>query len=86
MTSPAIPHDGARPAQAGYSAVAPQADTNTDAVVEHLSPIQARYAEIIEEEGYLDGVLKRGADAANEVAEKTVADVRDAMGFMERIR
>ena len=40
----------------------------TDAVVEHLSPIQARYAEIIEEEGYLDGVLKRGADAANEVA------------------
>jgi tryptophanyl-tRNA synthetase len=29
--------------------------------------------------------LKKGADAANEVAEKTVADVRDAMGFMERI-
>ena len=58
----------------------------TDAVVEHLSPIQARYAEIMQEEGYLDGVLKRGADAANEVAEKTVADVRDAMGFMERIR
>ena len=51
------------------------------AVIEHLSPIQARYAEIIEEEGYLDGVLKRGADARNEVAEKTVADVRDAMEF-----
>ena len=31
-------------------------------------------------------MLKRGADAANEVAEKTVADVRDAMGFMERVR
>ena len=57
----------------------------TDAVIEHLTPIQARYAEIVEEEGYLDGVLKKGADAANEVAEKTVADVRDAMGFMERI-
>ena len=55
----------------------------TDAVVSHLSPIQSRYFEIIEEPGYLDG-LARGADAANEVAEKTVADVRDAMGFMER--
>ena len=53
-------------------------------VVAHLEPIQARYADIIGEEGYLDSVLARGADAANEVAEKTVADVRDAMGFMER--
>ena len=56
----------------------------TDAVVSHLSPIQSRYFEIMEEPGYLDGVLARGADAANEVAEKTVADVRDAMGFLER--
>jgi tryptophanyl-tRNA synthetase len=53
-------------------------------VIEHLSPIQSRYNEIMDEPGYLDGVLARGADAANEVAEKTVADVRDAMGFLER--
>ena len=58
----------------------------TDAVVAHLEPIQARYREIVDEPGYLDGVLAKGADAANEVAEKTVADVRDAMGFMERVR
>ena len=56
----------------------------TEAVIEHLRPIQSRYDEIVSEEGYLDGVLKRGADAANEVAEKTVADVRDAMGFLPR--
>ena len=56
----------------------------TDAVVNHLEPIQSRYFEIMEEPGYLDSVLARGADAANEVAEKTVADVRDAMGFLER--
>ena len=56
----------------------------TDAVVNHLEPIQSRYREIMEEPGYLDGVLARGAEAANEVAEKTVADVRDAMGFLER--
>jgi len=56
----------------------------TEAVVAHLEPIQRRYEEIVREEGYLDDVLAKGADAANEVAEKTVADVRDAMGFMER--
>ena len=32
----------------------------TDAVVAHLEPIQARYADIIGEEGYLDSVLARG--------------------------
>jgi tryptophanyl-tRNA synthetase len=53
-------------------------------VIDHLAPIQGRYREIMDEPGYLDGVLARGADAANEVAEKTVADVRDAMGFLER--
>ena len=58
----------------------------TDAVISHLEPIQGRYKEIVEETGYLDSVLAKGADAANEVAEKTVADVRDAMGFMERVR
>jgi tryptophanyl-tRNA synthetase len=57
----------------------------TEAVINHLAPIQTKYYDIMEEPGYLDGVLARGADAANEVAEKTVADVRDAMGFMERV-
>lgn len=55
----------------------------TDAVIEHLSPIQTRYSEIMDEPGYLDGVLKEGADKANEVANTTLRDVRDAMGFVQ---
>jgi len=56
----------------------------TDAVINHLHPIQLRYKEVMEEPGYLDAVLAKGAANANSVAEKTVADVRDAMGFLER--
>lgn len=48
--------------------------------------VQGRYNQIVDETGYLDAVLAKGADAANEVAEKTVADVRDAMGFMHRAK
>ena len=55
----------------------------TDAVIDHLSPIQGRYKEIMDEPGYLDGVLKRGADNANEVANLTLRDVRDALGFVQ---
>ena len=55
----------------------------TDAVIEHLSPIQSRYKLIMDEPGYLDGVLKRGGERANEVANMTLRDVRDAMGFVQ---
>ena len=55
----------------------------TDAVIEHLSPIQGRYNEIMADPAYLEGVLKRGADNANEVANITLRDVRDALGFVQ---
>jgi tryptophanyl-tRNA synthetase len=55
----------------------------TDAVIAHLSPIQGRYKEIMDEPGYLEDVLKRGAENANEVANLTLRDVRDAMGFVQ---
>lgn len=53
-----------------------------DALVAHLEPIQARYNEAVGDPAYLDGVLARGAEAAAEVADRTLADVRDAMGFV----
>jgi len=56
----------------------------TEVVINHLKPIQEKYNDIISEQGYLDDVLEKGAVKANEVAEKTVADVRDAMGFVHR--
>ena len=53
----------------------------TDALVAHLEPIQARYAEIADDQGALDAELKKGADAANEVAQVTLDRVKTAMGF-----
>jgi tryptophanyl-tRNA synthetase len=57
-----------------------------DAVVEHLRPLQLRYRELTAEPGFLDDVLANGALRAAETAEQTLADVRDALGFMARVR
>ncbi|CAH2060645.1 unnamed protein product [Thlaspi arvense] len=55
-----------------------------DAVIEHLSPIQLRYQEITAESEYLDKVLSEGADRATEIAEVTVHNLKQAMGFCPR--
>lgn len=56
-----------------------------EAVVEHLKPYQQVYNEVIADPGEIDRLLKRGADAANEVAQDTVNRVRDAMGFLPAV-
>jgi tryptophanyl-tRNA synthetase len=53
-----------------------------DALVAHLAPLQARYAALRAEDGYLDDVLAEGAERAGAVAEATLADARDALGFV----
>ena len=58
-----------------------------DAVVAHLEPFQRRYAELMApgpQGGHelLDEVLAEGAEAAAAVADATLWDVRDAMGFV----
>ena len=53
-----------------------------DAIVAHLEPIQLKYAEIRQDEEYLMGVLRDGADAANGVASHTLRAARVAMGFV----
>jgi tryptophanyl-tRNA synthetase len=55
-----------------------------DAVVAHLRPIQARYAEVQADRAALDAVLEAGAVAAEAEANATLANVRRAMGFPER--
>lgn len=55
-----------------------------EAVVDHLRPIQVRYEEIMAEEGYLDTVLAEGARKATEIAENTLQNVYQAMGFLRR--
>jgi tryptophanyl-tRNA synthetase len=51
-------------------------------VVERLKPLQARYHEIAGEQGYLDDVLKQGADRAAAIAEKTLKQVKECVGFL----
>lgn len=52
-----------------------------EAVIEHLAPIRKRYGELVDDPQYLKDVLADGAQAASEVADRTVADVKQAMGF-----
>lgn len=51
----------------------------TEAVNEHLAPIRARRAELEADPGELRRVLAAGNARANEVAEATLAEVREAM-------
>lgn len=53
-----------------------------DLVLEMLAPIQARYAEIMDEPGYLDGVLAAGAERASAYAEQTLKTVKERVGFL----
>jgi len=52
-----------------------------EAVIEHLEPIQKRYAEVRADDEYLRRVLKEGADAADAIAERTLKGAKVAMGF-----
>ncbi len=53
-----------------------------DALVAHLAPIQARYAEVSADPAYIDSVLAEGAAAANAVAQASLDACKDAMGFV----
>jgi tryptophanyl-tRNA synthetase len=53
-----------------------------DALTAMLSPIQARYREILADETSLRAVLKQGAGKAAVQAKETLARVSEAMGFL----
>ncbi|KAL5697424.1 tryptophan--tRNA ligase [Ranunculus cassubicifolius] len=56
----------------------------TDALIDHLHPIQVRYEEIIADPAYLDRVLVEGAANASKIADATLSNVYQAMGFLAR--
>ncbi|WP_231955544.1 tryptophan--tRNA ligase [Occultella aeris] len=56
----------------------------TEVVNEHLRPIRARRRELEADPGYLASVLAEGNARANEIADATLAEVRDAMGMTYR--
>jgi tryptophanyl-tRNA synthetase len=49
--------------------------------VSKLEPIQQRYREIVSEPGYLDRVLREGAEAVTPIANSTVELVKSRMGI-----
>lgn len=53
-----------------------------DAVVATLSPIRARYEELISQKDYLDQVLKAGAESAQRAANRTLSKVYRKVGFV----
>jgi len=50
-------------------------------VIANLEPLQKRYAEIMDEPGYLTGVLKAGAERVSPIAKSTVQLVKERMGL-----
>ncbi|KAK1290136.1 hypothetical protein QJS10_CPB18g01012 [Acorus calamus] len=55
-----------------------------DALIDHLHPIQMRYEEITSDPAYLDRILSDGATRAAEIADITLNNVYQAMGFLPR--
>src|SRR5919197_3816061 len=51
------------------------------AVVEMLTPVRERYAELRPDEAQLEAILAEGAEKAAAMARETLADVRTVMGF-----
>jgi tryptophanyl-tRNA synthetase len=50
-------------------------------VVAHLEPFQQRYHRIVSEPGYLDAVLREGAERVAPIANGTVELVKERMGL-----
>ena len=48
---------------------------------DYFEPMRKRRTEILADPRYVDGVLERGAQRANEVADKVMARVREAVGL-----
>jgi len=55
-----------------------------DALVEFVTPLQAKVQEYMGDQGELDRILHAGADRAREIAGNTLAQVYDRVGFLAR--
>ncbi|MEI2810659.1 MAG: tryptophan--tRNA ligase [Nocardioides sp.] len=56
-----------------------------DAVVEFVTPFRERTMELLDDKAQLTGILRDGADRAGAVAEQTLRDVMDRVGFLPPI-
>ena len=55
-----------------------------EVVVDYLNPVRERANELLKDETHLKNLLKIGAEKAEAVASKTLADVYNAMGLIPR--
>ena len=53
-----------------------------EACADALAPVQAEFARLIADKGYLEGVMKEGAEAASYAARKTLSKVKRKLGFV----
>lgn len=53
-----------------------------DTVVAALEPVQKHYAELMADKAELQSILKKGAAKASAVANKTLADVKQKVGYL----
>lgn len=53
----------------------------TEVLNEYFSPIRARRAELEADPGHIRDVLREGNARANDIADATLAEVRQAMGM-----
>jgi tryptophanyl-tRNA synthetase len=53
-----------------------------EAINATLEPLQKRFSELMNELGYLDSVLARGADKARVMANQTLQQVKEKVGFL----
>ncbi|MGL4880120.1 MAG: tryptophan--tRNA ligase [Waterburya sp.] len=54
----------------------------TETAIEALKPIQDKYHELMDNQDYLNTVLREGAAKASSVANQTLIRVKDALGFL----
>ena len=52
-----------------------------DLAVAHLEPITQRMSALMADPSQIDAVLKAGNEKANDMADKTLSEVQDIMGF-----
>ena len=54
-----------------------------EAVADGLAPLQAEYQRLMAEKGYLESIMKKGAEAASYMAMKTLRKVYKKIGFVQ---
>lgn len=55
----------------------------SDLAVEKLAPITAEMRRLLEDETYIDGILKQGAQKAGAIAEANMKEIREMVGFLQ---